>query len=144
MPRLSFVTLALILGASTAMADGPSHGSRFVHDWDGNGNGTVLLGELMRLPDAVFERFDLDGDGLLDPSETARFDESRRGDIRAVGGRNGGDFRRMAAGFGLKRADIDGNGRISRSEFRLGAAEWLAMLDRDSNGRVTPYDFAAR
>jgi len=150
MPRFAPAALVLALLGSAAAAGsysgapgGPVDG-RFVFEWDRNGNGVVTLGEIMRFPAEVFARFDLDGDGLLDPRETARFDAHRQADLRAVGGRYRAEVARMAGGVTLKRNDIDGNGRISPSEFRLGGADWLALLDRDGNGEIDAVDFAAR
>ncbi|TCP39901.1 EF-hand domain-containing protein [Rhodovulum marinum] len=150
MPRLVPTALALALLATAAQAGGYSGATggafqdRFVAEWDRNGDGAVTMAEIQRFPPRVFARFDSDGDGLLDPRETARFDAQRQGDLRAVGGRYRAEVARMAGGVTLKRNDIDGNGRISPSEFRLGGADWLALLDRDGNGEITAVDFAAR
>ncbi|SIO39944.1 EF hand [Rhodovulum sp. ES.010] len=146
-PIPAVLALAVMGGSASAGSYTPTPGAfetRFVAEWDRNGNGVVTLDEITALPGHVFGRFDRDGDGLLDPRETARFDAARQADIRAVGGRYGAEVARQAGGVKLGRNDIDGNGRISRAEFRLGGADWLAMLDRDGNGVVTARDFAAR
>ncbi|TCM85770.1 EF-hand domain-containing protein [Rhodovulum steppense] len=145
MPRLvpTALLFALVAGAAGAAGHHSLEG-RFVAGWDGNGDGVVTLAEIMRIPPAVFARFDLDGNGILDPRETARFDAARQADLRAVGGRTGPEIARLAAGLRLKRNDIDGNGRISRDEFRLGGADWLALLDRNGDGVVSAADFVPR
>ncbi|MGC9417836.1 MAG: EF-hand domain-containing protein [Rhodovulum sp.] len=150
MPRLVPTALTIAILATAAQAGGYSGAvsgpfeDRFVAQWDRNGDGVVTMAEVQRFPPAVFAQFDRDGDGLLDPRETARFDAHRQADLRAVGGRYRAEVARMGGGVTLKRNDIDGNGRISPSEFRLGGADWLALLDRDGNGKITAVDFAAR
>ena len=50
-------------------------------------------------------------------------------------------MRDISGSLGFPNADIDGSGVIDHKEFRLAATEWLALLDRDGNGAVTPEDF---
>ena len=156
MPRLTFVALALGLSAGAAFADGPTlyapggsapYGAEsatlppFVAQWDTNGNGRVAFWEIRRLPRHVFVQFDVNKNGVLDPTESARFDAARRGDVRLVGGRGGQLVRDINGVLTFVRADIDGSGALDRDEFRLAATDWLGLLDRDGNGAVTPEDF---
>lgn len=149
MPRLPLVLVLAALGltASTALAGGYSGGTPaapqrgFVHYWDANGDGTVSFREIRRVAPIVFERFDVNRDGVLSGRETTAFDSARQTDIRRVGGRYGNEVARMAGGVRMARADIDGNGHVTLDEFRLAATGWLAMLDRNGSGYLTDYDF---
>ena len=72
-----------------------------------------------------FARADIDGDGYISGSETADRDGRR-------GRRGGGDP--------VARMDRDGDGRVSRTEFR-GTTDLLERADYNGDGRVTRREF---
>lgn len=135
MSRHLIVALVLGLASGPAVAEGP-----FVPNLmpraDLNSDGHVPLSELIRAQRAIFEHYDRDGSNSLDAQEAKAFAAARSARLRHLRGLDAYEMRRVLSGLKHMRYDIDGNGAIDRSEFRLGATEWLAMLDRNGNGAV--------
>lgn len=144
MPRPPLIApglaLALALGAGTAAAE-RVYVPRLMPGWDINRDGVVSFQEFRIKRRAIFSQFDANGDGALDAREAAAFDAAGRSRLRHLDDVDAGERRAVAASMRMMRADIDGNGRISRDEFRLGIIDWLAMLDQDGDGRLSLYDF---
>ncbi len=74
---------------------------------------------------AVFKKIDENGDGVLSSKEIAKSQEQVREEAR----------KRF-----FDRIDTDGNGTISKEEFR-GPAERFDRIDADGNGAITPEEF---
>ncbi|MBK1636233.1 hypothetical protein [Rhodovulum adriaticum] len=135
MVRLTLTALALTLATGQAAPAQDRTAPHLMSLWDANRNGVVGFHELAYRQRAVFAHFDRNGDMLLDPTEAAHFDRVRAltGPLR---GRNAAEWRRIVRNLRLMRSDIDGSGAVDLSEFRLVAAEWMAMLDRDADARL--------
>jgi hypothetical protein len=140
--RNKVLTLALVTLAAPAWAQGQLPGAHFIENWDLDGNGEVSLEDIRTRRDDVFYTFDSDGNGVLSAEEYVSFDEARANDLDMNGGHgNGNAMRRAAEGMTLAFNDTDENGEVSREEFLAHAADWMALLDRNADGRVTSADF---
>lgn len=101
------------------------------HRYDRNGDGVVSSAEL---PDAATRaKFDRDGDGevtLAEYRETVGI-KAEPGESNP-GEKNAAAVKRLDAY--VKEADKDGDGRLSKAE--TGGAEWFARIDRNKNGFI--------
>lgn len=141
----SLAVLALIALSLPASAQNQQPGSHFIENWDVDGSGSVDLDDIKARRGDVFVTFDADENGALDAEEYVMFDEARANDMEANGGHgNGNGMRRASEGMTLVFNDIDGNGEVSQEEFLTRSADWLAVLDRDGDGRVTSADFGPK
>ena len=133
---------ALVVAASTAVAENQQPGAHFIENWDLDGDGAVSLEDIATRRGDVFMAFDADENGELDPEEYVYFDEARANDMESNGGHgNGHGMRRASEGMTLAFNDTDGNGEVSREEFLTHSGDWLNMLDRNGDGLVTSADF---
>lgn len=140
MPRPTLIALALTLAAGTAAGE-PIYVPRLMPGWDINRDGVVSFEEFRIKRRTIFSQFDTNDDGVLDAGEAAAFDAAGRSRLRHLRDVDARERRAIAASMHVMRSDIDGNGWISRSEFRRGIVNWLAMLDQDGDGRLSLYDF---
>ncbi|MCG8602985.1 MAG: redoxin domain-containing protein [Verrucomicrobiales bacterium] len=108
-----------------------------------------------RLKEAIFHRYDRNGDEVVSSSELpdaatrAKFDRDGDGDVTLAeyretvgikaepgesnpGEKNAAAVKRLDAY--VKEADKDGDGRLSKAE--TGGAEWFARIDRNKNGFI--------
>ena len=140
--------LALVPLAVTANSHGGgggNAGAHFIENWDLDGDGAVTLAEAQERRSDVFLSFDADEDGALSAEEYDMFDAARANDLE-----NMGLPAKAATGdnpAGLMRremTDIDGDGRVTRTEFIDSTADWIARMDRDGDGQVTAADFCNR
>jgi Ca2+-binding EF-hand superfamily protein len=114
------------MGSDGAMGRDMPRGEREMHRGEGMhgyGMGRGWMGERMR--GRVFDRMDLNSDGVLDLNEVETAVKQRV-------------TRRMNA-F-VKRFDQDGDGRITREEFDRPARERFAARDINDDGKITEED----
>ncbi|HHB83911.1 MAG TPA: EF-hand domain-containing protein [Devosia sp.] len=139
---LTLATLASLLLAGSAMAQGNAPGAGFIDNWDLDGNGAVTLEEIIEKRGEVFYMFDQDEDGVLSAENYKLFDEARAADqAQAAGNANGGGEQRGAKGMTLEFNDDNGDGEVSLDEFVGNSDEWFAIMDRNGDGEVTSADF---
>lgn len=142
---LTLATLASLLLAGSAMAQGNAPGAGFIENWDMDGNGAVTLEEIIEKRGEVFYMFDQEDDGVLSAENYKLFDEARAADqAQAAGNANGGGEQRGAKGMTLEFNDDNGDGEVSRDEFVENSDEWFAIMDRNGDGEVTSADFGAQ
>ncbi|WP_414898344.1 EF-hand domain-containing protein [Rhodovulum sp. YEN HP10] len=154
-PTLSVLALpglVLALAAGSANAAGgvanaagaePQRAPILYEKWDANRSGTISRYELQAQARRIFASFDTNGDGRIDAAEAADFDHAR-GPLAYFRGDQASERRVIVMGQKLMRNDLNGDGLIDLSEFRLAAYEWFAMHDRDGDGRLTLWDVSAR
>ncbi|ADZ71423.1 EF-hand domain-containing protein [Polymorphum gilvum] len=114
--------------------------------WHGFGAHHMVMGKMQRRgAERLFERFDVNGDGVVTQAEVdervaARFAEA---DADSSGGVSLDEFKdhwiaqsrdRMVRGF--QRLDRDGDGKVSRAEFDRISDRLFSRLDRDGNGEL--------
>lgn len=160
----------LSTGAALAQDDAldGAHGAHFIENWDQDDDNAVTLDEARTKRGDVFIAFDADEDGSLSAEEYAMFDEMRaidrasiqedangRGEGKGNGvGHGKGNAKGHGMGLGkgmmgggeeggMTRAfnDTNGDGLVSREEFMAQTESWIAMMDRNGDGRVTVDDF---
>ncbi len=142
---VTLATIASLLLAGSAMAQGNAPGAGFIENWDMDGNGAVTLEEIIEKRGEVFYMFDQEDDGVLSAENYKLFDEARAADqAQAAGNANGGGEQRGAKGMTLEFNDDNGDGEVSRDEFVGNSDEWFAIMDRNGDGEVTSADFGAR
>lgn len=90
---------------------------------------------------AMFDRLDADGDGVLDQAEQAGILQS----LQAIPvGRDGaGQTGAVRAAMEPASVDRDGDGRITAAEFAAASEGLFAILDRDGDGAITRADAVA-
>jgi len=148
----------LVTGAAVAEEDLPPT-SQFFEEYDQNADGKVTAAEF-RGAGAVFKLLDRDGDGAITPSELglpADYKPARKAKVKAPGGKTpggktpggkaGGQGGGRRAGAEradkmrqrLKAMDTDGDGKVSREEFK-GPAQLFDRLDRNKDGNLDKAD----
>lgn len=136
------LALALAAPAGAALAQPQTTpGAQFMQNWDLNQDGTATLDELREMRGNVFLTFDSNEDGFLDAGEYVMFDQARANDVANYQGGRRAQMQRVADAMTLANADLDGDGRVSRSEFLDGTAGWFAALDKTGDGAITTADF---
>lgn len=88
-------------------------------------DGPMTLADMQARFDRRFDRMDANGDGVLSGDEL----QPAQGGERGQGGRGGG---RM-----IERADVDNDGRITRTEMRAGAEAMFRAQDANNDGQIT-------
>ena len=163
MTRLTLATAALLLSTATAFAQGSGHGAHFISNWDQDGDGVVTLEEATTNAAMCSPRLTADEDGKLSAEEYALFDEMRatdqaqmqeemgmgqgagagqgkgkgKGHSMGMGGQMGGEEGGMQRGFN----DADATAFVTREEFMAKTPDWIAMMDRNGDGKVMADDF---
>ncbi|MCF6302764.1 MAG: EF-hand domain-containing protein [Devosiaceae bacterium] len=142
---VTIATLASLLLAGSAMAQGNAPGSGFIENWDLDGNGAVTLEEIIEKRGEVFYMFDQEDDGLLSAENYKLFDEARAADqAQAAGNANGARAQRGAKGMTLEFNDTNKDGQVSLEEFIENSDEWFAIMDQNGDGEVTSADFGPK
>lgn len=93
----------------------------------------------------LFTALDADADGIVFAGEYDMLDAARRNDqaeLRAVLGQGMGMGQGMAKKGGMTRAfnDTDGDGLVAHDDCMAKTSEWIAMMNRNSDGAVTADD----
>jgi len=109
---------------------------------DSDGNGSLSRDEAAKFPAPFanqFDAVDFNGDGQISPEEIRAYRKAERTARRTkrnlIGGPRRSEFDRYFA-----RADINGDGALTRAEAAIGlprVAEKFSRIDRDADGRVT-------
>lgn len=123
--RITLAALLAVLATHSANARGHKNGM------DLNGDGKVTLQELQAMRDNLHDQYDADGDGFLNRQEMITA-------MSSMPGRTRGNER--SQDFGLM--DHDGDGGVSKAEFRQSAAELMMALDQNGDNVLTRKDFA--
>jgi Ca2+-binding EF-hand superfamily protein len=89
----------------------------------------------------VFFSFDANEDGYLDTEEYVLFDEARANDVANYEAEQRDQMQQVADGMSLSVSDLDGDGRVSETEFQTGAGAWFNDLDKNGDGGITLADF---
>lgn len=124
---------------AAAAEGGP--GAHFIESWDRNNDGIVTLAELRAKRGDVFYTFDSDENGFLNAEEYGYFDDARQADMEGQGEHAQGKLGRVQEGLVMAFNDSNGDGQVSEAEFFANAKNWLALIDRNESGDVTPADF---
>jgi hypothetical protein len=133
----AILTLALT-GPALAQSDLNKH---FFDKWDLDADGAVTIAEVTEHRGDVFTAFDANDDGMLDADEYVVFDEARA-ENQAAFGKNFGSMKKDGTfGMTLRFNDLDKDGAVSRDEFVSRSADWVALMDRSTDGVITTADF---
>lgn len=95
---------------------------------DANSDGAITRDEFLAGPIARFERMDANNDGRLTDAE--------KPDMRRMHGHH--------RGGGMRHADADRNGTVTRAEFDAQGAAMFTRMDANNDGRLTEADREAR
>ncbi|GLK66717.1 EF-hand domain-containing protein [Hansschlegelia plantiphila] len=101
---------------------------------DKNKDGSLDRAEIQATLGKAFDRMDKNHDGVLDADEIKAMTE------RAS--QRGGKAGEMAEAR-LKRADKNGDGKVTKEEFSDAEPRWLARADKDKNETVTKAELDA-
>lgn len=118
---------ALVLGAPAAFAQKERGPERAFSKLDKNDDGVVDSDEIKAPSARMFKRMDKNRDGVIDADEAKAFIERRKSKNEKAGER---------IEKRLKRADKDGDGKITESELNK-APRWFDKADADKDGKVT-------
>ncbi len=127
----TLMCLALACLALPATSCAQSGAGQFLERADRDADGAIALAEWSANGSERFIRLDGNGDGVLDPAETAAARDGmrqRRGQRRPAGGMEGQL---------LSRADADGDGGLSKAEYAAAMTSLFGRLDTDGDGRIT-------
>jgi len=114
---------------------------RILDQFDRNGDGKLTKEELQGMPEAVWQRWDLNADGVVEATEIEKAFEGRRlegrgmmmeGPDRVVGG----DLLRGNPADFIKQHDRDGDGKLTAVEMGVDVAVFR-RIDRDGDGKAT-------
>ncbi len=126
---MSFLTFfsaglcALLLATTMAEADGRG---RLFERLDLDNDGLVTHSEALEARGRWFERIDGDGDGYLTVEEITA--QRRHGGAEGKAGRIERRFAKL---------DQDGDARISQAEFTAMTGHWIERVDGDGDGAVS-------
>lgn len=132
---ISMVEIAATDGNSRKRRQ-PGGGSKNITWMDRDGDGRISEKEF-KGPPRIFQRIDKDGDGILSQVEIATMGGGAAGNQTDSGAQTG------PGGPGQKRIrdmDKDGDGRVSRDEFR-GPAKKFKKIDSNGDGFLTLDEF---
>jgi Ca2+-binding EF-hand superfamily protein len=115
---------------------------RFMSNWDLNGNGSITQAEVKQMRENIFLAFDSNSDGAIDNEEYDMFDAARANDMSEVRKSDKRRMKSIVGGLARTTTDVDGDGKVTRSEFMETAQPWFEKLDRNGDGAVTVADFA--
>lgn len=99
---------------------------------DTNNDGAISRDEFIAGPAAMFDRLDRNHDGRLTADE-----RPQHGGPGMRGHHRGGG---MGMGLGLRGADANNDGRITRAEFTQAGTAAFTRLDTNRDGALTPAD----
>ena len=133
-------TALLTIAAAPALAQGVP-GAHFIENWDADGDGQVTPEEVAAKRSEIFVMFDQSEDGVLDATEYALFDETRKADMDANAGGGQGPMKAVDEAMALAFNDGNGDGLVSREEFAAATQVFFTRIDRDGDGLVTAGDF---
>jgi hypothetical protein len=149
---------------------GMEHGMMMLRAADADGDNSITRAEVDALQAEMFTWMDRTGDGYLDDADKSPVrrrmqaiieaeraargadgtgDQRGRGFRRQDGPAGGPEGRRRGPGgpggdaMGMRGADADGDGRISRAEFLGAEHPGFARLDANSDGVITPDELDA-
>ncbi|TRD15169.1 EF-hand domain-containing protein [Palleronia caenipelagi] len=145
MHKLFLAGLIALIPAVPALSQGERMpGQHFLENWDADGDGAVSLEEVRAKRSDVFFMFDQNEDGALDSGEYDLFDSTRKEDMAANAGGQGGGMGRAQKGFLRDFNDRDGDGRVTEEEFVDASDAFLELVDRDGDDRLTTSDFGRK
>lgn len=141
-PLLILTGLMLAGGAVLAQSYGPGQGrgetmAQFLSEWDMNADGRVLTEDVALRRAALFDMFDLNGDGAIDAGEQVNMASTIAGQEEA---NHGGQGRGQGMGQGQGR----GFGRDNAPGQRIHGAMTLAYNDTDGDGAISAAEWADR
>jgi len=116
----------------------PGAASAKVRDFgqaDGNNDGRISSSEHEEYAAAFFRRVDSNGDGNITAAEV----DAAAGIIHGAQP----NAAQLGAAYRIRRHDTNGDGQISKTEFMAAAVARFRAMDADSNGQLTPQEFAA-
>lgn len=144
-PRWVGAALLTLGLAGPAIAQQGQPGAHFIENWDQDGDRQVTLQEATQKRAELFTMFDQDENGLLDTTEYQLFDMTRQADMAEnADGHGKGPMKSVNEGMSLAFNDVNGDGAVSRDEFRDRTADWMAGFDRDRDGVIGTTDFGGR
>jgi Ca2+-binding EF-hand superfamily protein len=129
--------LALAAGAALAVAL-PGAAEAVVRDFDtadSNNDGRISSSEHETFAKSVFNRVDTNHDDKITLEE-----------VNAAAGIISGhnpDAQQLNAAYRIRMHDTNGDGVISKTEFLAAAVARFRAMDANSNGELTPQEFAS-
>ncbi|WP_353471300.1 hypothetical protein PVT71_08155 [Salipiger sp. H15] len=130
MKPLIAAATALLLSATALAAQPQGNPGDMLKQMDRNGDGKVTLAEAEAQNAEMFTRLDSNRDGVLSEAEArpqggpgAAAGKDARGQAPAKGGQPGGP-----------KLDSNGDGKITKAEFKAGAHEMFTRMDRNGDG----------
>jgi len=102
---------------------------------DGNNDGKVSSSEHEAYAAAFFRRIDTNHDDKITAAEV----DAAAGIVHGANP----NAAQLGAAYRIRRHDTNGDGVISRTEFLAAAVARFRAMDADSNGELTPQEFAS-
>jgi Ca2+-binding EF-hand superfamily protein len=133
-PNRRFVGLAGIVLA-LAIPAGATAKVRDFGQADGNNDGKVSSSEHEAYAAAFFRRIDTNHDDKITAAEV----DAAAGIIHGAQP----NATQLGAAYRIRRHDTNGDGEISRTEYLAAAMARFRAMDADSNGELTPQEFAS-
>jgi len=128
--------LALAAGAVLAVVlPGTAFAVRDFNTADSNNDGRISSSEHEAYAASIFNRIDSNRDGNITIEE-----------VNAAAGILAGhnaNAAQLNAAYRIRRHDTNGDGVISRTEFLAAAVARFRAMDANSNGELTPQEFAS-
>jgi Ca2+-binding EF-hand superfamily protein len=133
-PNRRFVGLAGIVLA-LAIPAGATAKVRDFGQADGNNDGKVSSSEHEAYAAAFFRRIDTNHDDKITAAEV----DAAAGIVHGANP----NAAQLGAAYRIRRHDTNGDGEISRTEYLAAAMARFRAMDADSNGELTPQEFAS-